>query len=105
MLILSGIVVCFLPAAFFGMYLGLHQHRMVCDVGNGCYEGELGIAAVPISAVFVMCAVFSTILTRVYRYNLPSTRKWWPIAALCLGVLATVAVVTIGFFTGPPQYP
>lgn len=108
-IILAGVAVCFLPAAALGMYLGLHQYRMVCSSetggGSGCYEGELMFVSIISGAVFLGCGVFSWALTRVYRYNLEPWRMWWPFMVFCAATLIVVGAVAIGFAAGPRQYP
>jgi hypothetical protein len=73
--ILGSVVVCLPFTAWFGMYLGLHPYRMVCTpdtgYGSGCYESELLFASLFSGAVFAGCAVVSSTLTRLFRYDLP----------------------------------
>lgn len=107
--ILLGVVVCFVPAALFGTYVGLHKYRMVCTpetgYGSGCYEGELLFASIGFGAFFIVYATLSLMLTGVYRRNLPRWRKWLPFTVFCVIVLMTVAVIAFSFGTGPRQYP
>jgi hypothetical protein len=107
--ILGGAVVCLPFAAWFGMYLGLHPYRMVCTpetgYGSGCYEGELLFALIIAAAVFSVCAVFGSILTKLFRYDLPPRRMWWPFLVFCGLVIGVAAIIAVIFVLGPRQYP
>ena len=106
--ILSGTIVCLLPAAMFGTALGTYPNRMVCTpatgYGSGCDEGDLMISFVVFGFVFLFCAAFCFALTKAYRYSLPNWRRWLPFEVFCGTVLMTVVVLAFTMGTAPGQY-
>lgn len=92
--ILAAALVCALPGALFGTYLGAAPNRMVCTpatgYGSGCDEGELQITLLVFGILFLVCAAFSAALTKAYRSDLPPWRQWLPFTLFCVFVLAAV---------------
>lgn len=106
--ILTGAVLCLLPAATFGTALGTYPNRMVCTpatgYGSGCYEGDLMISLMVFGFLFLFCAAFAFALTMAYRHDLPKRRKWMPFAAFCILVLMTVVVFAFTMGAAPGEY-
>lgn len=106
--ILGSAVVCLVPAALFGTYLGAYPSRMVCTpetgYGSGCDEGELTFAAILFGAVFLLFAIAASGLTKAYRYNLPKWRQWLPFTVFCAVVLLVIVVYGSSTAEAPDEY-
>ena len=105
--ILVGVIVCALPALFFGTNLGYYPSRMVCTpetgYGSGCDEGGMELSLFLFALVFLPWAGISVNATVRFRQG-PPLRKWWPLGVLCALMALTIGAAALSGLLNPDEY-